>query len=155
MSQRRISMWNTIKALWVKYEEIIAYLIVGGLTTLVSWGAKFLANFLLFDNTMYPNGFQNLVLSIINWTAGVTFAYFTNRKFVFKSHDPMLKEAPKFVLSRVSTLILDMAVMQILNVQMGVQLIVATVISAVLVIIANYIFSKLFVFKKKKDTAEQ
>ena len=155
MSQRRISMWNKIKALWVKYEEIIAYLIVGGLTTLVSWGAKFLANFLLFDNTMYPNEFQNLVLSIINWTAGVTFAYFTNRKFVFKSHDPMLKEAPKFVLSRVSTLILDMAVMQILNVQMGVQLIVATVISAVLVIIANYIFSKLFVFKKKKDTAEQ
>ena len=148
-------MWNKIKALWVKYEEIIAYLIVGGLTTLVSWGAKFLANFLLFDNTMYPNEFQNLVLSIINWTAGVTFAYFTNRKFVFKSHDPMLKEAPKFVLSRVSTLILDMAVMQILNVQMGVQLIVATVISAVLVIIANYIFSKLFVFKKKKDTAEQ
>ena len=66
-------MIEKIKALWIKYEEIIAYLIVGGLTTVVSWAAKFLANFLLFDNTMYPTPFQNIVLSIINWTAGVIF----------------------------------------------------------------------------------
>lgn len=65
------NMIEKIKALWIKYEEIIAYLIVGGLTTVVSWAAKFLANFLLFDNTMYPTPFQNVVLSIINWTAGV------------------------------------------------------------------------------------
>ena len=144
------NMIEKIKALWIKYEEIIAYLIVGGLTTVVSWAAKFLANFLLFDNTMYPTPFQNVVLSIINWTAGVIFAYFTNRKFVFKSNAPMLSEAPKFVLSRVSTLILDMVVMQVLT-AVGVNLLVATVISAVLVIIGNYVFSKLFVFNKKKD----
>lgn len=143
-------MIEKIKALFIKYEEIIAYLIVGGLTTLVSWGAKFLANFVLFGNTMYPTAFENLVLSIINWTAGVIFAYFTNRKFVFKSTDPMLQEAPKFVLSRVSTLILDMVVMQVLNVMLGVNLMIATVISAVLVVIANYVFSKLFVFNKKQ-----
>ncbi len=144
------NMIEKIKALWIKYEEIIAYLIVGGLTTVVSWAAKFLANFLLFDNTMYPTPFQNVVLSIINWTAGVIFAYFTNRKFVFKSNAPMLSEAPKFVLSRVSTLILDMVVMQVLT-AVGVNLLIATVISAVLVIIGNYVFSKLFVFNKKKD----
>ena len=140
-------MVEKIKALWIKYEEIIAYLIVGGLTTVVSWAAKFLANFLLFDNTMYPTPFQNVVLSVINWTAGVIFAYFTNRKFVFKSNAPMLSEAPKFVLSRVSTLILDMVVMQVLT-AIGVNLLVATLISAVLVIIGNYVFSKLFVFNK-------
>ena len=144
------NMIEKIKALWIKYEEIITYLIVGGLTTVVSWAAKFLANFLLFDNTMYPTPFQNIVLSIINWTAGVIFAYFTNRKFVFKSNAPMLSEAPKFVLSRVSTLILDMVVMQVLT-AVGVNLLVATVISAVLVIIGNYVFSKLFVFNKKKN----
>ena len=148
-------MIEKIKALCIKYEEIIAYLVVGVLTTLVSWGAKFLANYLLFGNTMYPNKFQNAVLSIINWTAGVIFAYFTNRKFVFKSHGPMLKEAPKFVLSRVSTLILDMVVMQVLNVMLGVHLIIATVISAVLVMIGNYVFSKLFVFNKKKETTQE
>ncbi|MCM1046417.1 MAG: GtrA family protein [Candidatus Gastranaerophilales bacterium] len=142
-------MVGKIKALWVKYEEIIAYLIVGGLTTLVSFAAKFLANFLFFGNTMYPTAFQNGVLSMVNWTAGVIFAYFTNRRFVFKSHDPMWKEAPKFVLSRVSTLILDMVVMQVLNVMLEVHLLIATVISAVLVVIANYVFSKLFVFKRK------
>ena len=57
----------------------------------------------------------------------------------------MLSEAPKFVLSRVSTLILDMVVMQVLT-AIGVNLLVATLISAVLVIIGNYVFSK------KKDT---
>lgn len=145
-------MAEKIKELWKKYEEIIAYLIVGGLTTVVSWGAKFLANWLLFENTAHPTPFQNLILSIINWTAGVIFAYFTNRAFVFKSHEPMLKEAPKFVLSRVSTLILDTVVMQILG-AIGINLFVATLVSSVLVIIANYVFSKLFVFNKKQDTA--
>lgn len=144
-------MIEKLKELFLKYEEIIAYLIVGGLTTLVSWGAKFLANYVFFGNTMDSDGFKSLVLSIINWTAGVIFAYFTNRKFVFKSKDPMLKEASQFVLSRVSTLILDIVVMDILSVRLGVHLMIATVISAVLVIIANYVFSKLFVFNKKKS----
>ena len=142
-------MKDKIKQLWIKYEEIIAYLIVGVLTTMVSWGAKFLANFLLFEGTLYPTSGQNLVLSIINWTAGVVFAYFANRKYVFKSHEPVLKEAPKFVLSRVSTLILDTIVMQVLG-ALGVDVVVATLISSVLVIIGNYVFSKLFVFNGKK-----
>ena len=131
---------------YVKYEEIIVYLIVGVLTTIVSWAAKFLANWLLYDNTMYPTSTQNLVLSIICWVAGVIFAYFTNRRYVFKSTAPMLSEAPKFVLSRVSTLILDAAVMQVFG-WIGINLVVATFISAVLVMIGNYVFSKIFVFK--------
>ncbi len=142
-------MIETIKKLWKKYEEILAYLIVGGLTTVVSWAAKFLANFIFFENTMHPTSGENLILSIINWTAGVIFAYFTNRRFVFKSKEPMVKEAPKFVLSRVSTLILDAVVMLVLG-KLGMNLVAATVISAVLVIIANYVFSKIFVFKGEK-----
>ena len=132
-----------------KYEEIIAYLIVGVLTTIVSWAAKFLANAIFFGNTMYPTPMENFILSSINWTAGVIFAYFTNRKYVFKSHEPMLQEIPKFVLSRVFTLVLDIVVMQVLT-AVGVNLLVATVISAVLVIVGNYVFSKLFVFQDKK-----
>jgi len=142
-------MMEKMKQLWIKYEEIIVYLIVGVLTTIVSWAAKFIANWLLYDNTMYPTSSQNLVLSIICWVAGVIFAYFTNRRFVFKSHAPMLGEAPKFVLSRVSTLILDAVVMQVFGL-LGVNLVVATFISAVLVMIGNYVFSKIFVFKGEK-----
>ena len=139
------------KAIYKKYEEIIVYLIVGVLTTIVAWAAKFIANAVFFDNTMYPTPFENTVLSTINWAAGVTFAYFTNRRFVFKSKEPMRKEAPKFVLSRVSTWILDIVVMQVLT-AVNINLIVASVISAVLVTIANYVFSKLFVFNKKKES---
>lgn len=142
-------MIEKIKRLCKKYEEVIAYLIVGVLTTIVSWGAKFLANWLLFDNTLYPTPFENAVLSIINWVAGVIFAYFTNRRFVFKSNGSMLKEAPKFVLSRVSTLLLDVVVMQVFG-ALGINVYVATLVSAVLVMIGNYVFSKLFVFNKKK-----
>jgi len=141
-------MIEKCRELYKKYEEIIVYLIVGVMTTIVSWAAKFIANALLFDNTMYPTPIENTVLSTINWTAGVIFAFFTNRRFVFKSKEPMRKEAPKFVLSRVATWILDVVVMQIFT-ALGLNLVVGTVISAVLVVIANYVFSKLFVFRKK------
>ena len=144
-------MIEKLRLLYRKYEEIIVYLIVGVLTTIVAWTAKFAANAVLFGNTMHPDHFQNGVLSIINWVAGVIFAYFTNRRFVFKSKEPMRKEAPKFVLSRVSTWILDIVVMQVLT-AVNINLIVARVISAVLVTIANYVFSKLFVFNKKKES---
>lgn len=143
-------MMDKIKELYKKYEEIIVYLIVGVLTTIVSWAAKFGANALLFHNTMYPTFFENLVLSTINWVAGVIFAYFTNRRFVFKSKKPMKEEAPKFVLSRVATWILDAVVMQVLT-AIGVNLLIATGISSVLVVVGNYVFSKLFVFNKKKE----
>ena len=143
-------MIEKAKVLYKKYEEIIVYLIVGVMTTIVAWAAKFIANALLFHNTMYPTPFENTVLSTINWVAGVIFAYFTNRRFVFKSREPMRKEAPKFVLSRVSTWILDIVVMQVLT-AVRINLVVASVISAVLVTIANYVFSNLFVFNKKKD----
>lgn len=147
-------MKEKIIALFKKYREIIVYVIVGGLTTVVSWVAKFLFNFIFYAGTAFPTPLQNLVLSIVNWVAGVAFAYPTNRKFVFESKDPkILPECIKFVLSRVSTLILDAVVMQIL-VAVGLDLYIATLISAVLVVIANYVFSKVFVFKKKDAGAE-
>lgn len=134
--------------LCVKYQEIISYLIVGGLTTIVSWAAMFLANWLAFGNPLYPTALQNLVLSIVNWTAGATFAYFTNRAFVFKSHEPMLKEIPKFLLSRVATLVMEIVIRQVFGV-LGINVYVTTIVAAVLVIVGNYVFSKLFVFNKK------
>lgn len=143
-------MIEKIKALCKKYEEIIAYLIVGVLTTIVAWAAMFLVNWIAFGNPLYPTAFQNAVLSISNWVAGVIFAYFTNRRYVFKSHGPMRKEAPKFVLSRVSTLILDLVIRQLFG-ALGINVYVTTFVSAVLVMIGNYVFSKLFVFNRKKD----
>ena len=135
--------------LFKKYEEIIVYLIVGVMTTIVSWFCMFFVNIVIFGNPLYPTSTQNLILSVVNWTAGVLFAYPTNRKFVFKSKDNnILGEFIKFVASRVSTLILDIVVRQVLGL-LGVDVFVTTLISAVLVIIGNYVFSKLLVFRKK------
>ena len=135
---------------WIDKIEIVVYLVVGVLTTVVSWAAKFAFNFIFYAGTAHPTAVQNFILSAVNWTAGVAFAYPTNRAWVFESKDTKIfAECLKFVLSRVSTLVLDIVVMQILG-ALGMNLYAATIISAVLVIIGNYVFSKLFVFNKKK-----
>jgi len=142
-------MIEKIKGLLKKYEEMIAYLIVGTLTTIVAWAAMYLASWLLFGNPLHPSPFENAVMSSVNWVAGVTFAYFTNRRYVFKSHESMAREIPKFVLSRVSTLILDLVIRQVFG-MLGINTYITTFVSAVLVFIGNYVFSKLLVFKKSK-----
>lgn len=140
-----------IKKLYKKYEELIVYLIVGVLTTIFSLGMKFLWNYIFYDNTMNPDSLQTTILSIVNWTSGVAFAYPLNRKFVFKSHGPFFKEAVKFWGSRITTWALDWVITMVLGPAFGVDLRIATLISAVLVTILNYVFSKLIVFRNKKD----
>ena len=141
-------MLEKCKELYKKYEEIIVYLIVGVLTTIVSWGCQFLWNAVVFGNPAYPTPSQNLVLSAVNWVSGVIFADFTNRRCVFKIHAPMGKEIPKFVGSRISTFLMDVVLRQVFG-WLGMNTYVATFIIAVIVTISNYVFSKLFVFKKK------
>lgn len=145
-----LARWPKIHELYLKYEEILVYLVVGVMTTIVSWAAKFLFNALVYHNTPHPTAVQNVVLSTVCWVAGVIFAFFTNRKYVFKSTGPMMSEAPKFVLSRVSTYIMDIVVMQVLGTILGINIYIATFVSAVLVMITNYVFSKVFVFKNKE-----
>ena len=82
--------------------------------------------------------------------AGVAFAYPANRRWVFQSKNPeILKEASGFVLSRLSTLLLNILMMQLLVNVLHINVYVSTVFTAILVIVGNYVFSKLFVFKKK------
>ena len=148
-------MIEKIKELWKKYEEIIIYLIVGGVTTVIAWAAMFLVNYLAFDNPLYPTKMQNLVLSTVNWTAGVAAAYPMNRVFVFKSKESnIFKECTKFVGSRISTYVLDLVVRQVFG-WLGVNIYVTTIVSAILVIVGNYVLSKLLVFRKKKSEAEE
>ena len=133
--------------LYKKYEEIINYIIVGVLTTVVSWLAYAVCK--LFMDV--DNAFQMQLAVIIRWIAGVVFAYFTNRKYVFKSKNTnMIKEAFDFTTSRLVTLFLDMLVMWLLPSVFGVNDWISSFISAVLVTVTNYIFSKFLVFNKKK-----
>lgn len=142
-------MIDTMKSLMKKYEEIIAYLIVGVLTTLVSWGCQFLWSYIAYGNPMNPTASQNFWLTTVNWVSGVIFAFFTNRKFVFKSNGPMGQEAVKFVTSRISTFFMDLILRQIMG-ALNINVYVTTLAIAVIVTVCNYVFSKLFVFKKAK-----
>lgn len=148
-------MIKKIKELMIKYKELIVYLIVGVLTTIVSWAAYGISKFFL---DVENSAFQMQVAVIIRWVAGVLFAYVTNRKYVFMSKNPkILKEFISFTASRVITLFTDMFIMWILPpVLYGWKVPyadwVATFIAAVVVTILNYVFSKLMVFRKKKTS---
>lgn len=148
-------MVKKIKDFIIKYRELIVYLIVGVLTTVVSWAAYGLSKFFL---DVEHSAIQMQAAVMIRWVAGVLFAYVTNRKYVFLSKNPnILKEFVAFTASRVVTLFTDMLVMWILppllmKLQVPYADWVATFISAVIVTILNYIFSKLMVFRKKKTS---
>jgi len=138
-----------IKELYIKYEEIINYLIVGVLTTVVSLATYFICTETFLD----PNKKLELqIANIISWVFAVAFAYFTNRKYVFKSKNKnMLKEASSFVGSRILSLLMDMFIMFIIVSVLHLNDKIGKLVSQVIVTIANYILSKLFVFKKKEN----
>ena len=128
-----------------KNEEIYNYLIVGVLTTLVSL-VVYYACVLTFLNPKNPIELQ--VANILSWVVAVVFAYVTNRVFVFKSKEKnKLKEATKFVSSRL--IVLDMLTMFIFVSLLHLNDKIGKVVSQIIVIVGNYIISKLFVFKNK------
>lgn len=137
--------------LYKKYEEIINYLIVGVLTTVVSLVVKWGLLFTILDP---KNSLQLQVAVVISWIAAVVFAYITNRIFVFKSKSKkILKEITSFFGARLLTLVLEMFIMwffvTFLKLNSDLWVLMWTMVAQILVIIFNYIFSKLFVFKNK------
>jgi putative flippase GtrA len=142
-------MIDKIRALCVKHREILVYLIVGGLTTLVSWAAKFLWNLAFYGGTPDPTALQNTILSVVENAAGIAFAYPTNRRWVFQSKNPnILAEAGSFVGSRLLTMLLGWLLNLLFTNVLGVPMMVSTVIASVFVVVGNYIISKLLVFRK-------
>lgn len=140
-------MIEKLKALYFKYEEIVNYLIVGVLNTIVSWAAWFICAYTVLDAQVV---WQNAALSVISWVVGVVFGYFMNRIFVFKSKEPnMWKEFLQFSGGRVSTWLLDLVMMVLMVNVLQINEAFSKIFVSVLVMIGNYIISKLFVFKKK------
>lgn len=139
-------MLKKIVNLYKKYKEIINYLIFGVLTTIISLAVYY---FLTFTIINPKNALLLQVANVISWVAGVLFAYVTNRKYVFDSkNENKLKEFGSFVGARLITLFMDMIIMYI-----GVSVLhgndkILKLISQVIVIVSNYLFSKIFVFRK-------
>lgn len=138
-----------IISIYKKYEEIINYIIIGGGTTLVSLLSYYISVLFLDPN----NAFQLQIANIISWVLSVTFAYFANRKVVFKSKENnKVIEGSKFFISRLSTLIIDMATMFTLVTIFSFNDKISKIIVQFIVLTLNYIFSKIFVFKRDKTT---
>ncbi len=138
-----------MKKLYEKYKELVNYLIAGVLTTLVSllvyYGAT--ATFLNAESPV-----QLQFANVLSWIVSVTFAYAVNRKYVFESEDPdILREGIKFYMARFGTLLMDMAVMAVGVTWLGGNDRYVKLISQVIVIVANYLISKLFVFRNQDN----
>ena len=122
--------------------ELIAYIIFGILTTVVDWIVYYILSGL---------GVNYIINSIISWTAAVFFAFITNKLFVFDSKrlKNIFRELVLFVLSRLSTLVINLAGMYVLISLLKLNEFISKAILSILVVILNYIFSKLFIFKTK------
>ncbi len=140
-----------MKELYNKYKEIINYVIVGGLTTVVSL-AVYYALVLTVLNPDNPVQLQ--IANVISWIAAVTFAYFTNRRFVFESKtkgEEQTKEVISFYSARLGTLLMDMGIMFVGKTVLHINDKIVKLFVQVVVMVANYVISKLLVFKKSKS----
>ena len=175
-----------IKKLFKKYEQVIMYIIMGGCTTVVYYIARFGSRLLMGDIDQGA-----LIATAIAQITAITFAYITNKKFVFKkktnSAGELVKEAAAFYGGRAVTFLLDMLITfifvqkfsgffihlfsldkinygsglisnQYLSKLMGspekLNEFIWSMLSQVMILIINYVFSKLVVFRKKPEEKE-
>lgn len=130
--------------LYKKYEEIINYLIFGVLTTIVS-----LISYFIFSKIFNIN---YLISNIISWILSVLFAFITNKLYVFKSKEKnknkVVKELINFFSSRIFTFLIDMFLMYMLVSVLIIDDMISKLVTQIVVIVLNYVLSKLYVFKK-------
>lgn len=136
-----------MKKIYTKYKEIINYIIVGGLTTCVSLLTYYLLTFTILN----PNiSIELQIATIISWITSVLFAFFTNKKYVFESKNKFnFKEITSFVLSRLSTLLIEMLLMYLFVTVCKYNDKIMKIVVQIIIIILNYLLSKFLVFKKK------
>ena len=130
--------------LYKKYEEIINYIVVGGVTTIISILSYYLFRIILSSNT----NLNVQISTVFSWIVAVTFAYFANRIFVFKSNNSKKIESVKFITSRIMSLLIEMLVMLILTAVLKINDKIAKILVQFIIVVLNYLFSKIFVFKK-------
>ncbi|MBC1210072.1 GtrA family protein [Listeria booriae] len=126
--------------------SIIMYIIMGGFTTVVNIVSFWLCNSVF--------GIDYVTSNTVSWIASVIFAYATNKRYVFESYTPTWKdrvrEASSFFGFRFLTYLVDLAVMVILISGLGTNALLAKILTNVIVLVLNYVFSKWIIFKIRK-----
>jgi putative flippase GtrA len=140
-----------LQDIYYKYEDKWLYVLFGGLTTVVSIVTKFLAFAVIPGEPKW----ESTAGVVFSWICAVTFAFFTNKKYVFKNETKTAKEFWtvffSFYGSRLATLGMEEAIFLICCDWLGVSKSIITIASQFIIFIANYILSKVFVFRKKKE----
>ena len=138
---------ETMKSLFLKYKELILYVFFGGLTTLVNWGSYWV----LADIFHAPYLWATAIAQILS----ILFAYVTNRVWVFESRakgfTAVFWEMVRFFGCRGASFVLDLVCMRVGVGGLHVNDKVMKLLSNVIVIIVNYVFSKVFVFRKPRE----
>lgn len=141
-----------LQDIYYKYEEKWLYVLFGGLTTVVSIVTKLL----LFGLVPGEPKWESTAGVIFSWICAVTFAFFTNKKYVFKNETKTREEFWKVFFSfygaRLATLAMEEVIFLVFCDWLGISKTLITFLSQVLIFIANYILSKVFVFKDKKGS---
>lgn len=141
-----------IQHLWKKHEEAMNYLFWGGVAFLLS-----IILFHIFANMM---NLYEQIANTLSWIICVIFTYLTNRFFVFKSKTRglkrVIKEFTDFVTARIITLVMENAILFVIIDLLTIHNMIAKLVGQFVVIVSNYILSKLWIFKKeKKDESER
>ena len=133
-----------LKTLMTRYRDVIVYLVFGVLTTAV--------NYIVYLPCYNVLGLSGSASNAIAWVGAVAFAYLTNKPFVFQSHDwsakTVIPELTKFVGCRIGSGVLETAIIFLTVDWLGWNGNVMKLLTSVLVVVLNYIGSKLLVFKK-------
>lgn len=138
-------MIEKLKSLLVKYKEPILYLFFGGVTTLV--------NILVFYVCRRFLSLELGLANVIAWIIAVLVAFLTNKLFVFESKAmdmrTLIREGAKFFGARLATLIMETAFLYLTVQVLHWPEMLMKIIANILVIVANYVLSKLIIFKRK------
>lgn len=139
------SMIRLIITFWKKHEEGMNYLFWGGVAFVLS-----MVLFHIFANIMH---LYEQIANILSWIICVIFTYVTNKIFVFKSRTKglkrILKEFKDFVVARILTLVMENIILFVMIDLMTINNMIAKLVGQFVVIVSNYIFSKLWIFKKE------
>lgn len=129
--------------LLIRYREVLSYLIFGVLTTVV--------NYIVYLPAYNMLGFSAAISNAIAWVVAVAFAYVTNKPFVFKSNDwsakTVIPELTKFVSCRIASGVAETLILLVTVDLLGWNGNLWKLLTSVLVVILNYIASKLVVFR--------
>lgn len=138
-----------IRDFYYKHESVMLYLIVGAMTTAVSLITQYIPLLL---------GFPTEVNTTVSWICSVTFAFFTNKVWVFRDkargRSDWIRQAAAFYGGRLTTYFLELAFMSFTVRVLLRNEYVMKLIAQVFILIINYLFSKLVVFRKKRENGD-